>query len=137
MAGVDVPLGIDRARHHDLVGRNRHVWWRRAALVLVAALPVLGLLSVFGQHAAPATYRGVAASLTINSPGHVHGGLIFTTEIVITPRGKLTDPRLYLDSGWFKGMTFNGAAPQPAAESALGGWCRTAVGGQPLVPERR
>jgi hypothetical protein len=48
MARADVPVGIDRARHQDLSGRNRHVWGRRALLVLVAAVPMLGLLKVFG-----------------------------------------------------------------------------------------
>lgn len=56
MTDADVPLGIDRARHQDLAGRNRHVWWRRGVLTLIAALPVLGLLNVFGQRAgSPAT----------------------------------------------------------------------------------
>jgi hypothetical protein len=122
MAGVGVPVGIDRVRHQDLAGRNRHVWWRRGALALVAALPILGLLNVFGQRATPTTYESSSAVLTIDSPARVRGGLIFTTEIVITPRGRLTSARLYLDRGWFKAMTFNGAAPQPSTESAQGRW---------------
>lgn len=52
MTDADVPFGIDRARHQDLTGRSHHVWWRRMALTMVAVLPVLGLLSVFGQRAA-------------------------------------------------------------------------------------
>jgi hypothetical protein len=122
MAGFDVPVGIDRVRHQDLAGRNHHVWWRRGVLVLVAALPVLGLLNFFGQRASPATYESSSAVLTIDSPVHVRGGLIFTTEVAITPRGQLMDARLYLDRGWFKAMTFNGAAPQPSTESAQGRW---------------
>jgi hypothetical protein len=122
MARTDNPVGIDRARHQDLVGRNRHVWWRRAALLVIAAVPVLGLLSVFGQHATSVTYRSPSASLLVNSPPHVRGGLIFTTEIVITPRLPLSDARLYLDNGWFQAMTLNGVAPQPSNESAQGRW---------------
>jgi hypothetical protein len=122
MADADIPFGIDRARHQEMTGRNRHVWWRRAALTLVAALPVLGLLNVFGQRAGFASYQGSAASLLINSPAHVRGGLVFTTEIVITPRRQLRDARLFLDEGWFAGMTLNGLTPQPANESAQGRW---------------
>jgi hypothetical protein len=122
MAGSEMPVGIDRSRHQDLMGRDRHVWWRRGALVLVAALPVLGLLNVFGQHTAPRTYQGSAASMTIDSPPRVRGGLIFTTEIAIVPDRQLKDARLYLDSGWFNEMTFNGVAPQPSNESAQGRW---------------
>lgn len=122
MAGVEIPVGIDRARHYDLAGRNGHVWWRRLALLVVAAIPVLGLLNVFGQHTAPASYRSAAASVMIDSPFRVRGGLIFTTQIAITPHQQLRDARLYLDAGWLRGMTFNGVAPQPASESAQGRW---------------
>jgi hypothetical protein len=122
MARTDTPVGIDRGRHQDLTGRGRHVWWRRAALLVIAAVPVLGLLSVFGQHATSVTYRSPAASLLINSPTHLRGGLLFTTEIVITPRSPLSDARLYLDNGWFQAMSLNGVAPQPSDETAQGGW---------------
>jgi hypothetical protein len=122
MAVSDVPPGIDRARHQDLSGRNRHVWWRRVALTLVAAVPVLGLLNLFGQRAEPGTAQSLAASLQINSPARVRGGLMFTTEIVITPRQQLHDARLYLDDGWFEGMSLNGVSPQPSNQSAQGRW---------------
>ncbi len=122
MARADSPVGIDRARHQDLTGRDHHVWWRRGVLVLITALPVLGLLNVFGQHATPVTYPSPAASLLIDSPAHVRGGLVFTTEIVITPRQRVHDARLYLDNGWFEAMTLNGIAPQPSTESAQGRW---------------
>ena len=46
-------------------------------------VPVLGLLNVLGQHATPVSYQSPSASLVINSPAHVRGGLVFTTEIVI------------------------------------------------------
>jgi hypothetical protein len=122
MARIEVPVGIERARHRDLSGRNYHVWLRRAVLAAVAAVPVLGLLNVFGQHATPVSYRNPAAALVINSPAHVRGGLVFTTEIVITPRHQLHDARLYLDNGWFEAMALNGIAPQPSTESAQGRW---------------
>jgi hypothetical protein len=98
------------------------VWWRRVALVVFAAIPVLGLLDVFGQGASFARAQSPAASLLVNSPAHIRGGLIFTTEIVITPRQQLHDAQLYLGNGWFEGMTVNGVAPQPSNESAQGPW---------------
>ena len=48
---MQTPVGIDRARHYDLTGRSRHVWWRRIALCFITAIPVLALGNVFGQHA--------------------------------------------------------------------------------------
>jgi hypothetical protein len=122
MARADSPVGIDRARHQDLAGRGHHVWQRRAALVVIAVIPLLGLLNVFGQRTVSGSAQSPAASMLINSPAHVRGGLVFTTEIVITPRQQLQDARLYLDSGWFAGMTLNGIAPQPSTESAQGRW---------------
>ena len=50
------------------------------------------------------------------------GGLVFTTEIVITPHEQVRDARLYLDNGWFQAMSLNGIAPQPSTESAQGRW---------------
>ena len=122
MAGAESPVGLDRARHQDLTGRNYHVWLRRAILALIAAVPVLALFNVFGQHATPVSYHSPAASLLINTPARVRGGLVFTTEIVITPRQPLQDARLYLDNGWFQAMTLNGIAPQPSSETAQGRW---------------
>jgi hypothetical protein len=122
MADTDLPIGIDRARHQDLTGRNHHVWWRRAALSLVAVVPALALFNVFGQHAEPESLQSSAAALLVNSPVHVRGGLVFTTEIVITPHEQLQDARLYLEQGWFAGMTLNGVSPQPGSQSSQGRW---------------
>jgi hypothetical protein len=76
MARAQTPVGIDRGRHQDLSGRNHHVWWRRAALALIAAVPVLGLLNVFGQRADVDSSQSPAASLLVNSPAHLRGGLV-------------------------------------------------------------
>jgi hypothetical protein len=122
MAESGYPAGIDQGRHQDLAGRGRHVWWRRAAIAVLAALPVLGLLNVFGQSTSPATTQSPGASLLISSPAHIRGGLVFTTEFVITPRRTLQDAQLYLDNGWFKGMTMNALSPQPVSQTARGRW---------------
>ena len=96
MARLDIPPCIDRARHQDLNGRGRHIWGRRVGLMVVAAIPLLGFLNVFGQRAEPSNYQGTAASLLVGSPARVRGGLIFTTEIAITPHKQLNDTRRYL-----------------------------------------
>jgi hypothetical protein len=122
MARADSPFGIDRARHQDLTGRNHHVWWRRGTIAVIAAIPVLALLNVFGQHSTPLTYQSPAASLLIDSPAHARGGLVFTTHIVITPHQPLRDAKLYLSNGWFQAMSLNGIAPQPSTQTAQGAW---------------
>lgn len=118
-ATADVPFGLDRSRHVEMQER-RGLWWRRALLVVIAAIPVLALIDVFGQRAVISEASSPAATMTVDSPAHVRGGLIFTTRIVITPRRDFHDMRLVLDRGWFEGMTFNGSAPQPSNQSADG-----------------
>jgi hypothetical protein len=122
MARADLPIAIDRARHHELAGRYRHVWWRRIALMVLAAIPVLALFDVFGQRTVLAGADTSVVSLVVNSPAHVRGGLIVTTEIVITPHQQLQDARLFLGSGWFEGITLNGITPQPSTFTAQGRW---------------
>jgi hypothetical protein len=119
---TDTPFGIDRNRHLELDGRGRHVWHRRLALLLIAALPVAALVDVFGQRATYSNAQNSVVSLHVDSPSHVRGGLIFTSEFLITPHAALHDARLLLANGWFQGMTFNGLAPQPSNESAQGRW---------------
>ena len=118
----DVPIGLDRARHVELQGRSRHVWGRRAGLLLAIVVPLLALFGVFGQRPTYSNAQAPQASVHVDSPSHVRGGLIFTTKIVITPHVRLRDAQLWLASGWFQGMTFNGLAPQPSNESATGRW---------------
>ena len=122
MPSTKTPPGIDVARHQQLAGRSREVRLRRTALVVVAVLPVLGLVNLFGQRAEVQTARTSAASLEVKSPTRLRGGLTFTTKIVITPHHDLKDGQLYLDRGWFSNMTFNGLSPQPANQGAQGTW---------------
>jgi hypothetical protein len=46
---TSLPDGLTVERNRELRGRARHLIYRRALLCLVAALPVLALLKVFGQ----------------------------------------------------------------------------------------
>jgi hypothetical protein len=45
-----LPDGLTLERNRDLRGRSGHAWYRRALLCLIAVLPILALLNVFGQH---------------------------------------------------------------------------------------
>jgi hypothetical protein len=62
---------------------------------------------------------------------------VFTTEVVIVAQVRLRDARVYLDTGWFKGMTFNGVAPQPSSESARGDWTVWDYGDLPAATQLR
>jgi hypothetical protein len=117
---TDSPFGIDPDRHVDLSGREQSPWGRRAVLVVIAVIPVLGLLNVFGQRAQSTRAFSPDASLLVKSPERVRGGLTFTTKIVVTPHRDIQDAQLYLDEGWFGNMTLNGLSPQPSNEGTQG-----------------
>lgn len=117
----EAPLGLDRAQHVELAGRGGQVWGRRAALLVVLAIPIVALAGVFGQRAVVTSASAPRATLTVDSPAHLRGGLVFTTEITIRATSALHDMRLHLDRGWFAGMMFNGIAPQPSDEESKDG----------------
>jgi hypothetical protein len=121
MSDQDAPVGLNREQHLDLQGRGGQVWARRSALLVVAVVPLLALIGVFGQGAVITSASAASATLTVNSPAHVRGGLIFTTEITVHARSSLHDMQLRFDRGWFEGMTFNGIAPQPSNEDSQDG----------------
>jgi hypothetical protein len=118
---ADQPDGIVLKRHRDLEGRNNHPAIRRTLLALVAALLVLGLLNVFGQ--LPATSRAAtpAAVLSVYSPTHVRGGLLYTARFHVTAHTDLKKALLVLDSGWFEGMQVNSIVPQPVQDASRDG----------------
>jgi hypothetical protein len=122
MATQHAPEGLAHARHVELRGRGVSLWLRRLGMLLATVLAAAALLDRFGQHASARTNHGPQASLTVDSPQRVRGGLTFTTKFVIRPHVALADAQLRLDEGWFEGMTFNGLSPQPGSESSDGRW---------------
>lgn len=88
----------------------------------MAVIPVLGLFNVFGQRQQTLHVSNALASIEIDSPSHVRSGLIFTTQVVITPHLPVRKCELTLGQGWFSGMTLNGITPQPSQQTANGNW---------------
>ncbi|HVU75115.1 MAG TPA: hypothetical protein VHE83_19270 [Mycobacteriales bacterium] len=118
---AEAPVGLERARHLDLEGRARHEWVRRLALLVLLAVVVIALVGAVGQQDHRTTADSPQASLTVSSPAHVRGGLVFTTEIDVVAHTSVSDMRLVLAPGWFAGMSLNGIAPQPGDESSRDG----------------
>ena len=114
-------MGIQLERHVQLHGRNREVYVRRVLLALLALIPVLALLNVFGQRPTTSTASNDAASLEVYAPQHLRGGLLFMGRFTIDAHRALRDPRLVLDSGWAEGMQVNTVTPAPAQESSRDG----------------
>jgi hypothetical protein len=109
-----LPVGLDRGDH---IERRRHSPWpRRAAVVLMAAFCALGLANVFGQVASVSRAGAPAATLTVDSPLRLRGGLIFTSVVTVEAHRPINDARLVFSPGWFSGMTLNALAPQSSQD---------------------
>jgi hypothetical protein len=112
---------LSRSRDLDLEGRGYQVWARRALLCLLAAFVLCALLNVFGQRASTSSAPGGAATLTVNAPEHLRGGLIFEGRFGIDAAARLEHPRLVLAPGWTEGMTLNTTVPEPKTETSRDG----------------
>jgi hypothetical protein len=108
---TDLPDCLDRNAHVDLHGRNIEPWFRRVGLVLLAALCLLGLANLFGQHTHVRSVDSAAAKLTVETPGAARGGLIYQTIFRVDAHEDLSKPTLVLDPGWFDGLTINTVQP--------------------------
>lgn len=112
---------VNLTRARELRGRAREVWVRRAGLVGMAAIVVLALFNVFGQAPGEATANSPAATLTVLSPAHVRGGLLFEARFTIVAHQELKQAALVLGRGWAEGMTINTLEPAPSQETSDNG----------------
>src|SRR4051812_48314899 len=108
-------------RHRDLQGRLQAPWARRALLGLLAVVCVLGLLDVFGQkpHETPAAAPG--ATLDVQVPSAVRGGLLYQGRFTVRAVEELKDAQLVLSPGWADGITINTVEPGPVGEASRDG----------------
>jgi hypothetical protein len=107
--------------YRDLAGRGAHPWARRVLLTLLAAIPVLALIGVFGQRAIRTQVSAPAATLTISAPKSVRGGLLFQSKITVLARRKLSQPKLVLSPGFLDGLTVNTIEPNASQELSRNG----------------
>jgi len=112
---------VDLTRARELRGRGREVWVRRVSLLVVTAIAVLALFNVFGQAPSDSTANSPAAALTVLSPTHVRGGLLFEARFTIAAHQELKQTTLVLDRGWAEGMTINTLEPAPSQETSDNG----------------
>jgi hypothetical protein len=117
----DVPDTLVLKRHRDLLGRRKDCWVRRALLLLVAAVPVLALLNVFGQRPHVETASAAPAVLELYAPEHLRGGLLWEARFTIVARRELKNATLELDRGWMEDMTINTIEPSPIGEGSHNG----------------
>jgi hypothetical protein len=122
---ADTPDQIVLRRHRDLEGRRYQVWVRRAIVALIAAVPLLvGLANVFGQQSSTTTAAGPAATLTLDAPTRLRGGLIYEAHLTIQARQGVEHAALLLHPDWMNGMTLNSLEPSPSEETSQNGLLR-------------
>jgi len=117
----EYPDQLQKGRHADLDGRDRHPWIRRVFLVLFVAAVVLGLLNVFGQRSTTTRASGGAARVEVRGPTKVRGGLLFQQRITLRALQDIQHPRIVLAQGWLDGLQINTIEPQPQSESSRNG----------------
>jgi hypothetical protein len=125
---ADKPDLIVLNRHRDLEGREMHPWVRRVILSVILAIAAVGLANVFGQ--VPLTSRAAtpAAILSVYSPSHLRGGLLYTSRFHVTAQTNLRKVQLVLSPGWFEGMQVNSMVPQPISFGSHNGFVVLGLG---------
>jgi hypothetical protein len=118
---ADIPDRIVLKRHRDLVGRRHQIWWRHAIVALIAVFLLLGLLNVFGQAQDATNVDSAPASLRLDAPATVRGGLIYTVQFTITAHSALKNAILELSPGWAEGVQINTIEPSPLGEASRDG----------------
>jgi hypothetical protein len=119
--GTGLPDGLTVERSKDLRGRAGHAWYRRALLCLVALLPALALLNVFGQRPTVTLAHGLGADLQVTAPARLRSGLIFQVRVQATAHRNLGMAQLVFDPGWWESMSVNSIEPNPSNESSQNG----------------
>lgn len=114
----ELPDGIDLPRHRDFEGRAAGQWVRRGVLALLVAFVAAALLGAFGQVPTSSEARGEAATLTLNAPTSVRGGLFYQASFEIHARQPIGAPVIRLDRGWFEATTINTIEPEPAGTTS-------------------
>jgi hypothetical protein len=102
--------------YRDLKGRGTHPWVRRSLIALIAVLPLLALLDIFGQQPQRIEAQAPAAALTLSTPTHIRGGLLYQSKINVVARQRLAQPKIVLDQGFLNGLTVNTIEPQASQE---------------------
>ncbi len=118
---ASAPDGISLKRHRDLAGRTRNPWLRRVLLCVIAVIPVLALLNVFGQHPTTTSVATPAVSVNVTAPTRLRSGLIFQVRVQITARQNIKELELVFDRGWWESMSVNSTVPEPTEESSSDG----------------
>ncbi len=91
-------------------------WPRWLFLLALLAIVATGLADVFGQSPETTATSTPRASLQVQAPERLRGGLYFQGRFVVQARDRLERPTIVLDRGWLEQMSINSIVPQPEQE---------------------
>jgi hypothetical protein len=111
------PPGI-ADRHFDIGARP---WARWICVVVLAALPVLALLNVFGQRPTTSRASSPVADVSVSSPAHLRSGLQASTRVEVVAHRTIGHLALAFSQGWWDGIGVNSIEPQPSTQTTSGG----------------
>jgi hypothetical protein len=117
----NLPDGLSVKRNQELAGRSRHPQYRRVLLCVIAVLPVLALLNVFGQKPTLSVARAAAGDLEVTAPARLRSGLIFQVHVSVIAHQNIDQPELLFDPGWWDSMSLNSLVPNPNNQSNSNG----------------
>ena len=115
---------IGRAMLEDMLeerGQRRGLIARRVVMTLFALVAAAGAAGLFGQPQRSSAAAGESATMRLEAPRTVRGGLFFEARVDIDAKAAISDPRLVLDEGWVEGLQVNSIEPAPESESSRDG----------------
>lgn len=111
-------MSLDRARDLELRGRGSHAFFRRLGLAVLGLVALAALLGAFGQRSTTTVAAGRKATLSVEAPTRLRGGLLFQARFQIDAKQRLAHPKLIIASGWLEAMTLNTVVPTPLSEDS-------------------
>jgi hypothetical protein len=97
------------------------LWARRIVVLVLTLVVALALLDVFGQRESRSAATGTAATLSLDAPATVRGGLLFQARFTIAARKAIEHPRLVLGEGWVEGLQISSISPEPESQTSRDG----------------
>jgi hypothetical protein len=94
---------------------------RRAILTVLGVLVLVALLNQYGQRPSTSVARVPAATMRLDAPARVRGGLFFQSRLEIRAAQAINHPRVVLANGWVEGMQVNSIEPAPVGEASRNG----------------
>lgn len=94
----------------------------------IAALPLLALLNVFGQHPVTSFANSPAAALSVTAPTRLRSGLIFQVKVKVDAHRNINQLLLDFDEGWWESVSVNSVVPEPEQETSRHGHIQLTYG---------